>query len=131
MMFIFSNVKIIWKEDMTMDKFIKIAEAERLKEYGKWAKEVPSFQFPVDWIITIIPPFGGATVRFKVTREDTENSISVYLDCQDRLGCVGEPYWEIYPCKGDTERFLMNDTKQLLEGIDLALGNKRRKLTKS
>lgn len=86
-----------------------------MSELG-WAKKIPTIQFPADWRVGIIPPFGGAMIRFKVAT-NTDRYISVYLDCYDNLGCVGEPYWEIYPYKEDCKRFLMNEVDELIQGI--------------
>lgn len=102
---------------------VKIAEVENIQEYKKWEKLIPFIKFPADWEIKIIPPFGGAVLRFVVRRG--ENIVSVYLDCYDRLGSYGEPYWEIYPCKPDTYRCPMNEVDDLLEAIDYGLKNRR------
>jgi len=45
---------------------------------------------------------------------------SIYLDSHDRLGCVGEPYWEVYPCDGDTGRCLKAEIAELLKLIESA-----------
>jgi len=84
-------------------------------------RKLPILSFPPDWKITLVPPFGGAAVRFLVHGKN-DRWISVYLDLNNQLGCVDEPYWEIYPNKeGDNERFLLNETCQLLASIQLAL----------
>lgn len=103
---------------------------DSINEYQKWAKLIPAINFPSDWKIQVIPPFGGAIVRFTAHRENSKNTVSVYLDCYDRLGCVGEPYWEIYPYQGDTYRCPMNEVEELLEAIDYAFGNKRKSLNR-
>lgn len=95
--------------------FIKRAEVERDEEWRKWVEEVPHLQFKEDWNVKIIPPFGGAIARFWIDKGD--NHVSVYLDCYDKLGVVGEPYWEVYPYEGDTYRVLMNDTDKLMKII--------------
>ncbi len=100
-----------------MNQLIAESLIEEKHEWRRWMREIPAIHFPTDWAVTIIPPFGGAVVRFRVN-----DKVSVYLDCYDRIGCVGHPYWEIYPDKeGDTDRFSMNDVEELLEGIRLAL----------
>jgi hypothetical protein len=106
-----------------MYSIVKIAEVETIQEYSKWEKLIPFIKFPKDWEVKMIPPFGGAIVRFVVKRG--ENFVSVYLDCYDRLGCYGKPYWEIYPCKPDTYRCDMNDIEDLLDAIDYGLKNHR------
>ena len=51
---------------------------------------------------------------------------------QDNLGCHGSPYWEIYPfgVQKNTFRCDMEDTNELINSIELALGNNRTFLTK-
>lgn len=105
---------------------IIISEVESIQEYTKWAKEIPYIPIKNDWEIRMVPPFGGAIVRFVVRRKGEEQKeVSVYLDCYSRLGAWNEPYWEIYPCKGDTYRCRMKDIEDLVDAIDFALGNKR------
>ena len=49
--------------------------------------------------------------------DNPDRSVSVYLDTKDVLGCVGQPYWEAYPIKGDAERFLLNESEQLIAAV--------------
>lgn len=93
-------------------------EYSKVFESDKWRGEIPYLQFPQEWKIKIVPP-NMAVVRFIV--EHNNKRISVYLDCYDILGCVGEPYWEIYPYEEDTFRCLMNETDELLEAIKKGL----------
>lgn len=86
-------------------------------EWRKWEKEIPYISFPSEYKIQIIPPTMGAIVRFRVSIPGVENDISVYLDCYDILGLFGQPYWEVYPYRGDIGRCEMQDTKKLLEMI--------------
>src|SRR5258706_11525083 len=91
-------------------------------EWDKWCIEIPYLQFPNDWKVKAVPPFQGAVIRYRITKEGLNRFVSVYLDCYDWLGCVNKPYWEIYEsANGDCERFLMNDTKELLNAIQRAL----------
>jgi len=115
----------------SFDDFDQIRQAEKLQEYEKWAKKIPYLTFPSNCEVQIIPPSLGAIVRFMVKRKDTGKSVSVYLDCYDRLGCVGKPYWEIYPYRDDVYRVFLGDEVELMEIIRYALGNDRKKLTKS
>ena len=106
------------------EKNFKIMQMENMlaneKEYHKWQEEIPNISFPSDWEIRIIPPFGGAIVRFLAIKGDRQ--VSVYLDCYDRLGIYGSPYWEIYPnTSGDVDRLSMNDVDGLLQGIKESL----------
>lgn len=101
-------------------KYHEIMESER------WLKEIPYIKFPSDWEIKVIPPLGGAVVRFLIKKGKKE--VSCYLDCYDNLGyikeplCLGSeppyffPYWAVYPYK-DTVYFRMNDTEGLLFAI--------------
>ena len=100
---------------MSLDKMILSGNMSKLFEWHKWCGEIPQIKFEPEWGIRIIPPFGSAVVRFGVVCGKAD--LSVYLDCYDELGCVGEPYWELYPHKGDTERFLMKDVKGLKRAI--------------
>lgn len=92
------------------------AEYESLMEHRKWAQQMPKLKLDPDWEIKIIPPFGGAVVRFVIIQGD--KSVSVYLDCYGLIGCIDHPYWEIYPDKeGDVERYDMDDIEGLINGI--------------
>lgn len=113
---------------------ITVYKAESIQEYRKWSNELPFLEFPSDWLVKIVPPHGGAIIRFAVQRKGEEKTVSVYLDCYDRLGSVGRPYWELYPYnyngKEDTFRCFLEETEELLGAIDKALGNKKVILTK-
>jgi len=95
---------------------------ESSMEYTRWVQEIPFIDFPTDWNVKIIPPYGGAVVRFLIEKDS--NRISVYLDCYDQLGCYGSPYWEVYPHFEDVFRCDMNDTDSLLKAITESLKNK-------
>ena len=98
-------------------------DLEAREEWRKWCDEIPSMNFPEEWNVKIIPPFAGAIARFMVTYKDRRGS--VYLDCYDRIGFFGEPYWEAYPIKGDTFRCKMSDTKLLIKTIKAAFKAKK------
>ena len=102
-----------------MEKYQIINEYEEQMEHRKWDKEIPYINFPSDWFVKIIPPFAGAVVRFRVKKGNID--VSVYLDCYDRLGSVGSPYWEVYPHFDDTFRCPMNDTESLILAISESL----------
>lgn len=91
----------------------KIEQADRWSEI---IKEIPFIQFPADWKIRVIPPFGGLQARFQVQLPNG-NEKSVYLDYYDRAGCMGSPYWEVYPVRGDCGRCFRDNVEELLELI--------------
>jgi len=101
---------------ITIESLKQRCDVEKHEEWRRWCEEIPELQFPSSWNVKIIPPFGGAMVRFIINEK-----ISVYLDCYDALGFMGEPYWEIYPYCDDTWRCPMNDTDDLIAHIDEAL----------
>ncbi len=80
---------------------------------------IPAFSFPPEWEVQMIPAHIGATVRFRVLVTE-ELAVSVYLDCHDNLGCVGEPYWEVYDGE-DCARCLMAETDTLIELVNAAI----------
>lgn len=96
-----------------------------VEEEQKWVEamnDIPWIQFPADWLVKVVPPFGDACVRFRVLLPSgTEKS--VYLDVRHSLGYFGSPsgdpvpYWEVYPHQGDVGRCHMSDVKMLLELI--------------
>lgn len=92
---------------------------ENQEKWRDLIEEIPSISFPQDWKIQIIPPFGGAIVRFRVwiPGMNSKEWVSIYLDVYNRLGLATGPYWEVYPYKGDTGRCLMDDTDELLKMI--------------
>ena len=92
-----------------------VYDTERILEYHKWQCEIPFIKFESEWEVKVIPPFGGAVVRFVI--QYNNKRVSVYLDCYDSLGLVGEPYWEIYPYYGDTFRTGMNNVGELVAAI--------------
>lgn len=112
-----------WTNDFDPAKYQKDMEArahmENKYEWRKWTKDIPAIPVKPDWMMKVIPPFGGAVARFQVQIADAW--VSVYLDCYDELGIVGQPYWEVYPVNGDTARVLMNDVDELVDIIDEAL----------
>ena len=99
-------------------------EADQNKRFKEWYDKIPHVPFNEKWDVRAVPPFGGAIVRYKVQHNGHE--ISIYLDAYDALGCVGEPYWEIYPnLHGDTLRFLMNETKEMVKELAEIMSEKK------
>lgn len=101
---------------MRDELYMERARIEQQDDWRGMIERIPFIQFPADWQIQVIPPFAGAVVRFRVKLPDRREK-SVYLDFFDRLGCCGQPYWEVYPVRGDTERCLLNEIPELLAAI--------------
>lgn len=111
--------------DEQQEKYIATEKVSQVFEWNKWCKEIPRLNFHSDWNVKIIPPFGGAIIRFNC--EKNGNYADVYLDCYDELGCFGSPYWEIYPYDDDVYkvyRCCMNNTEELIKRIDEILEGK-------
>lgn len=113
------KVKSLAAENEDLKSFNNYSEryqrinVENNQKWGKEIEHIPFIQFPLDWKIQVIPPFGDAVVRFRVQLPcGTEKSI--YLDSRDSLGCFGEPYWEVYPVQDDVGRCERADIEQLL-----------------
>lgn len=84
-----------------------------------WRDEIPLIpfiQFPQDWLVKIIPPFGDAVVRFEVKLPSGKTK-SIYLDSRDSLGIVGHSYWEVHPYQGDCGRCDIREVAELLAMI--------------
>ncbi len=117
------------KTSPRFDRYLLISSMEDLFEYRRWVKEIPALQFPPDMLVRIIPPFSGAVVRFLVSYKDHPNTqVSVYLDCYDLLGAVGEPYWEVYPYQDDVMRVPMMEADKLMTAIKCSLNEQVQKV---
>ena len=96
-------------------------EIEREEDWQKISSEIPYLSFPSHWKVKIIPPSGGALARFLILKDNTKpngESLSVYLDWFSRLGCMKNPYWELYPdSDGDCSRFALEETEALIAAI--------------
>ena len=90
-------------------------EYDRYMETREKLDIIPFIKFPEDWEIQVIPPFGGATVRFRVRKGKA--IVSIFLDCYEKLAVMGAPYWEVYPHDGDIFRCEMNSIHKLLLAI--------------
>lgn len=112
------------KEIGNFQEHLKLMQARALieghYEWRKWAQEIPYIKFPGNWEVKAIPPFAGAIIRYIIKHENCtgDDSVSIYLDCYGELGCVDEPYWELYPdVDGDTYRCGMNNVDDLLSRL--------------
>ena len=92
-----------------------IAKYDSLQETRKWMRELPYLHFKQEWNVRIIPPFGGAIIRFYI--DYNEKHVSVYFDGYDELGFVGEPYFELYDGE-ECYRYLMNEHEEMMRDIE-------------
>jgi hypothetical protein len=77
---------------------------------------------PAHWRLRLRPSSFGATLRFGVSTGKGGREISVYFDAFDKLGSVGEPYWEIYPDRrGEAARFLADEVEEMFGAINASL----------
>lgn len=91
-------------------------DIERSEDWRKIGKQTPFLDFDFDCKLKVIPPFAGAVARLLIQTQKAE--VSVYLDWFDKLGFVGEPYWELYPNEGgETSRYLLDETDELMKEI--------------
>lgn len=111
-----------------MSSSIERFTLEAKEQWTKWNKQIPEIKLKDGWKLIVLAPFGGAMARFRVNLG--EASVSVYLDVDDSLGYVGEPYWEIYPFEDDVARYLIAETDNLINGIDKSLADQLVQLTK-
>jgi hypothetical protein len=93
-----------------------------------WAYKIPYLAFSPDWQVAIIPPFTGAIIRFRVrTKKMSDDGfVSVYLDCLDRLGCMGKPYYEVYPVENDVFRCGIDETDELMKAIQKSIDSQEK-----
>lgn len=107
-----------------VDMYMKRMEIERHEEWHKWLKEIPFITFKDYWQVKVTPPFGGLQARFRVKSRYSDTEVSVYLDCYERAGVFGEPYWEIYPYEDDVYRVAMKEVEELVDRIDMIFTGK-------
>lgn len=116
--------KVVFKT-FSLEESSKIYEYDTITQAREYSAIIPTIVFPPNWGIQILPPFGGATIRFYIS--SGKGRVSVYLDCHNALGYFNEPYWEIYPDSvEENRRYDMNDVEGLLEGIQDSLNEQNK-----
>ena len=102
-----------------------ISEYENLQESRAWGSKIPALHFEKEWNVKIIPPFGGAVIRFYISYNN--KNVSVYFDGYSELGHMVDendepiPYFEYYDGEDchryyiDESEDMMNDIKKFLE----------------
>ena len=96
-----------------------ISEYEKLQECRKWGKKIPALHFEKEWDVKIIPPFGGAIIRFTI--DYNNKHVSVYFDGYSELGYMYEgedpiPYFEYYD-GNECYRYFLNETDEMITDI--------------
>ena len=97
-----------------------ISRYENLQECRGWGARIPALHFEKEWDVKIIPPFGGAVIRFHINYND--KYVSVYLDGYSELGYMVDdndkpiPYFEYYDGE-DCHRYLMDEAEQMMVDI--------------
>lgn len=97
-----------------------ISKYEQLQECKKWMREIPALHFEKEWDVKIIPPFGGAVIRFWIYYNGKH--VSVYFDAYSELGFVYDdndnpiPYFEYYDGE-ECYRYYMDESEKMMEDI--------------
>lgn len=97
-----------------------ISQYEKLQECREWGAKLPSFNFEKEWNVKIIPPFGGAVIRFCI--EHNGKNVSVYFDGYSELGWVMDdqdnpiPYFEYYDGE-ECYRYYINESEKMMDDI--------------
>ena len=91
-----------------------ISKYDNLQECRGWGARIPALHFEKEWDVKIIPPFGGAVIRFCIGYNDKH--VSVYFDGYSELGCVPEPYWEYFD-REECYRYYIDESEQMMTDI--------------
>jgi hypothetical protein len=101
---------------------MKRREVEMEQGWIDVAETMPKLQFPSDWEITMMPPFSGVDVRFRVTLPSGLTK-SVFFDSRCALGNCFDfygkpiPHWEVSPVGAKAGRCEKNNITTLMEMI--------------
>ena len=90
-------------------------EMERKEKWGDHHNSMDYIPLREGYQFKVIPPFGGALMRFKILHKSSNRDFSIYFDAHDALGVVGYPYFEVYPINDDTIR--TTDVKEIMKAI--------------
>ena len=75
---------------------------EHDEQWDKYHNHMPFISLRSGYQFRVMPPHGGALMRFAIEYEGT--SFSIYFDPFERLGIYGSPYYEVYPINDDVYR---------------------------
>ena len=104
----------------SVEETMLISRCENLQGYRKWANKLPVFHFEKEWDVRIIPPFGGALIRFLINYNG--KSVSVYFDAYSELGYMVDendnpiPYFEYYDGE-DCYRYYIDESEKMMKDI--------------
>lgn len=92
------------------------SKLEQAEEWREISRSLPYLSFPPNCEVKIIPPVGGALMRFVIRlKANPDKTISVYFDQFSRLGCMDKPYWEMYPNEDEnTSRYYQGEEEALM-----------------
>ena len=97
-----------------------ISKYETLQECRGWGARIPALHFEKEWDVKIIPPFGGAVIRFYISHNN--KNVSVYFDGYSELGYVVDendkpiPYFEYYDGE-ECYRYYIDESEQMMADI--------------
>ena len=97
-----------------------ISKYDNLQECRGWAARIPALHFEKEWDVKIIPPFGGAVIRFYINHNGKH--VSVYLDGYSELGYMVDendkpiPYFEYYDGE-ECYRYYIDESEQMMADI--------------
>lgn len=91
---------------------MSIGDRYKLEDEENWrdhVNDMPASEIRAGYKIQVLPPFGGALMRFRIIAPD--NIVySIYFDVNGALGAMNVPYYELYPYSLDTDE--KDDTKR-------------------
>ena len=104
----------------TIEDSMIISKYETLQECEAWSTRIPALHFEKEWDVKIIPPFGGAVIRFYI--DYNGKHVSVYFDGYSELGYVVDknnkpiPYFEYYDGE-ECYRYYIDETEDMMADI--------------
>ena len=106
-----------------------ISKYEQLQECRMWGTRIPALHFEKEWDVRIVPPFGGAVIRFCI--DHNGKRASVYFDGYSELGyvvdkdCNPVPYFEYYDGK-ECYRYYIDEAEEMMADIKKFLDGEKR-----
>lgn len=105
----------------SIEESMIVLQYDKLQECRLWCQKLPALHFKKEWDVTIIPPFGGAVIRFFI--DYNGKHVSVYFDGYSELGYMvdddGEPipYFEYYDGT-ECYRYFANESDKMMADIE-------------